>query len=181
MGAAAAGAWGATRASVAAAGQAQPTGQGFRPDLKILVFDTFGTVVDWRGTIIAEGQQLSQAKGLTVDWAAFADAWRAEYAPSMDRVRRGELPWTNLDGLHWMSLETLLPKFGSSFPERSSDRRRPLRTLPRPPSRRVPVESNGSTYLAFLCGAPWRDGTPPVHRSRGEASTVCTGSRESHS
>jgi 2-haloacid dehalogenase len=47
-----------------------------------------------------------------VDWAAFADAWRAEYGPSMNRVRKGELPWTNLDGLHRMSLDALLPKFG---------------------------------------------------------------------
>jgi 2-haloacid dehalogenase len=81
-------------------------------DPVLLVFDTFGTVVDWRGTIVAEGAELSRRKGLQVDWAAFADAWRAEYGPSMGRVRRGELPWTNLDGLHRMSLETLLPKFG---------------------------------------------------------------------
>ncbi|MGD9904780.1 MAG: haloacid dehalogenase type II [Vicinamibacterales bacterium] len=83
-----------------------------RPDIKLLVFDTFGTVVDWRGTIIAEGQAWSAARNVTVDWAAFADAWRAEYRPAMDRVRRGELPWTNLDRLHRMSLERLLPKFG---------------------------------------------------------------------
>jgi hypothetical protein len=60
----------------------------------MLVFDTFGTVVDWRGTIVAEGADLSRRKGLDVDWAAFADAWRAEYRPSMERVRRGDLPWT---------------------------------------------------------------------------------------
>jgi 2-haloacid dehalogenase len=77
----------------------------------MLVFDTFGTVVDWRGTIIAEGRQLSKAKGVEVDWAAFADAWRAEYGPSMNRVRKGDLPWTNLDGLHRMSLDSLLPRF----------------------------------------------------------------------
>jgi 2-haloacid dehalogenase len=82
------------------------------PHVTMLVFDTFGTVVDWRGTIVAEGAELSRRKGLQVDWAAFADAWRAEYGPSMGRVRRGELPWTNLDGLHRMSLEKLLPKFG---------------------------------------------------------------------
>ena len=76
-----------------------------------MVFHTYGTVVDWRGTIIAEGVALTRATGIEVDWAAFADAWRAEYGPAMDRVQRGELPWTNLDGLHRMSLNQLLPKF----------------------------------------------------------------------
>jgi 2-haloacid dehalogenase len=97
------------------AGRALTAGQGRRSDIKLLVFDTFGTVVDWRGTIISEGQELSRAKRIEIDWAAFADAWRAEYRPSMERVRRGELPWTNLDGLHRMSLEKLLPKFKLSL------------------------------------------------------------------
>src|SRR5204862_8362152 len=44
-------------------------------------------------------------------WAAFADEWRGAYGPSMNRVRRGELPWTKLDDLHRMSLDTLLVKF----------------------------------------------------------------------
>jgi 2-haloacid dehalogenase len=78
----------------------------------VLVFDTFGTVVDWRGSVIAEGQRLGKAKGLAqVDWAAFADAWRAGYGPSMNRVRRGELPWTKLDVLHRMVLDELLVRF----------------------------------------------------------------------
>ncbi|MBI3777650.1 MAG: haloacid dehalogenase type II, partial [Gammaproteobacteria bacterium] len=76
--------------------------------VKALVFDVFGTVVDWRGAIIREGAELGKAKGLTVDWAKFADAWRGGYGPSMDRVRRGELPWTNLDALHRMILDRLL-------------------------------------------------------------------------
>lgn len=79
--------------------------------LKVLVFDTFGTVVDWRSAVIAEGRKLGKAKGLTVDWAAFADAWRAGYGPSMNRVRRGELPWTPLDALHRMTLNDLLTRF----------------------------------------------------------------------
>ena len=79
--------------------------------VKVLVFDTFGTVVDWRSAVIAEGQKLGRAKGLTVDWAAFADAWRGGYGPSMNRVRRGELPWTPLDALHRMTLNELLTRF----------------------------------------------------------------------
>lgn len=79
--------------------------------IKALVFDVFGTVVDWRGTIVREGEQLGKSKGLEVDWARFADAWRGGYGPAMDRVRRGELPWTPLDRLHRMILDQLLDKF----------------------------------------------------------------------
>lgn len=80
--------------------------------VRALTFDVFGTVVDWRGSIIREGERLNRAKGLAVSWAAFADAWRGEYGPAMNRVRRGELPWTSLDALHRMSLEMLLDRFG---------------------------------------------------------------------
>ena len=79
--------------------------------VKALIFDTFGTVVDWRGSIIEEGNAWSKAKGLNIDWARFTDRWRAGYAPAMDKVRKGELPWTNLDGLHRMLLEDLLKEF----------------------------------------------------------------------
>jgi 2-haloacid dehalogenase len=79
---------------------------------RALVFDVFGTVVDWRSSIIREGEDLGRRKGLDVDWAAFADAWRSRYAPSMDQVRRGEIPWTKLDDLHRISLEGLLGEFG---------------------------------------------------------------------
>ena len=82
------------------------------PGPEALVFDVFGTVVDWRSTIIREGEELGREKGLEVNWAAFADAWRSRYAPSMDRVRRGEIPWTKLDDLHHASLEELLGEFG---------------------------------------------------------------------
>jgi 2-haloacid dehalogenase len=81
-------------------------------DPKALVFDVFGTVVDWRSTIIREGEALGREKNIYVDWGAFADAWRSRYAPSMDRVRRGEIPWTKLDDLHRASLEELLAEFG---------------------------------------------------------------------
>jgi 2-haloacid dehalogenase len=80
--------------------------------VKALVFDTFGTVVDWRGSIIAEGAGWGKSKGLTIDWARFADRWRAGYAPAMDKVRKGELPWTKLDVLHRMTLEDVLKEFG---------------------------------------------------------------------
>ncbi|HJS36707.1 MAG TPA: haloacid dehalogenase type II [Burkholderiales bacterium] len=82
------------------------------PEVKALVFDVFGTVVDWRGSIIREGRLLGRRRKLKVDWAAFADAWRAGYRPAMARVRSGELPWTKIDVLHRMILDGLLPRFG---------------------------------------------------------------------
>ena len=80
--------------------------------VRALTFDVFGTVVDWRGSVIREGKALGEAKGIDVDWARFADAWRGGYGPSMDRVRRGDLPWTNIDALHRIVLDDLLDEFG---------------------------------------------------------------------
>jgi 2-haloacid dehalogenase len=79
--------------------------------VKALTFDVFGTTVDHRGTIIAEGEALGRAKRLGVDWGKFADRWRGGYKPAMHRVRTGELPWTPLDRLHRMMLDTLLIDF----------------------------------------------------------------------
>ena len=73
-------------------------------DVRALLFDVFGTVVDWRTSLIAEFSAWGSARGLVVDWPGLVDAWRGAYAPSMDRVRRGEVPWTNLDALHRQSL-----------------------------------------------------------------------------
>jgi 2-haloacid dehalogenase len=82
--------------------------------VKALVFDTFGTVVDWRASVTREVEALAKRKGFTVDGAKFADAWRAGYAPSMERVRSGQLPWTKLDRLHRMILDTIVADFGVS-------------------------------------------------------------------
>ncbi len=82
------------------------------PQIKGMVFDVFGTVVDWRSGIIREGGELGRKKSLDVDWPAFADAWRGKYQPSMEKVRKGEEPWKNLDELHRASLEELLEEFG---------------------------------------------------------------------
>ncbi len=80
-------------------------------DVRALAFDVFGTVVDYRSTIIAEGEQLSQKKGYRTNWGAFAEAWRGRYRPSMERVMSGEIPWHNLDALHRLALDDLLEKF----------------------------------------------------------------------
>jgi len=79
--------------------------------VKALTFDVFGTVVDWRGSIIREGIQWGKEKGLQIDWGKFADRWRAGYGPSMEKVRKGELPWTKLDTLHRLILDDLLVEF----------------------------------------------------------------------
>ena len=84
---------------------------GIGSEVRALVFDTFGTVVDWRTSVTRDVQELAKRKGVTLDAAAFADAWRAAYGPSMNRVRTGELPWTKLDALHRMSLEKILVEF----------------------------------------------------------------------
>src|SRR6478672_7936523 len=80
--------------------------------VKALVFDVFGTVVDWRSSVADQVRTLASRKRLTIDGEKFADAWRAGYGPSMNRVRSGELPWTRLDDLHWMTLDRLLVDHG---------------------------------------------------------------------
>jgi len=80
--------------------------------IKALTFDVFGTVLDWRTPILREGKQLGKTKGLAVDWGELADVWRKGYQPAMDRVRRGELSWTNFDALQRLILDEVLSEFG---------------------------------------------------------------------
>lgn len=79
--------------------------------IRALVFDVFGTVVDWHSGITREATRLL---GPAVDASGLATAWRGQYFPAMDRVRRGELPWTDLDALHRDALDELLPAFGAA-------------------------------------------------------------------
>ena len=79
--------------------------------VKALTFDVFGTVVDWHGSIIREGQLLAANKGYDVDWAKFAISWRAGYGPAMNKVRNGEMPWTKIDDLHRMILDDLVEEY----------------------------------------------------------------------
>ncbi|MBM3735291.1 MAG: haloacid dehalogenase type II [Acidobacteria bacterium] len=79
--------------------------------VRALTFDVFGTVVDWRGSIIKEGAEWTRSHHIQADWAALADAWRGGYGPSMDLVRTGKLPWMNIDQLHRRILDGLLEKF----------------------------------------------------------------------
>ena len=74
----------------------------------VLAFDTFGTVVDWHGSIAREIRALHPE----VDGDDFARAWRDGYQPAMQRVRSGELGWTLIDDLHRLILDEILPRFG---------------------------------------------------------------------
>jgi 2-haloacid dehalogenase len=84
---------------------------GVMPLPKALFFDVFGTLVDWRGSIARETQVLLEPLGYAIDWGNFADAWRAQYQPSLEEVRAGRRPFSKLDHLHRMNLEQILPRF----------------------------------------------------------------------
>jgi 2-haloacid dehalogenase len=121
--------------------QSEPRGAG----VKALTFDVFGTVVDWRSSIIREGQLLSEDKGLDIDWATFADRWRAGYGTSMNRVRTGELPWMKIDALHRLVLDELLEEFA-------------LKDL-------TPAEVD-ELNRAWHRLIPWQDSVPGLNRLR---------------
>jgi 2-haloacid dehalogenase len=76
-----------------------------------LLFDVFGTVVDWRASLIDDLSAFAAGRGLNVDWAGFADDWRALYQPAMEEVRTGRRAWTVLDVLHRESLDKLIAKY----------------------------------------------------------------------
>ena len=80
--------------------------------VRAIIFDTFGSVVDWRGSLIAELTAWAAGRGIAADWAALVDEWRAAYQPSMQKVRTGAQPWTVLDDLHRASLDRLVAEFG---------------------------------------------------------------------
>ncbi len=81
-------------------------------DVKLLIFDVFGTLVDWHGSIAREVGERFAARGIAVDGAAFATAWRAQYQPAMEEVRSGRLPFSKLDALHRRNLDVVLSDFG---------------------------------------------------------------------
>ncbi len=80
---------------------------------RAILFDVFGTLVDWRGTVGAALATIGARHGVQTDWLGLTDAWRGQYRPSMDAVRTGERPFVNLDHLHRESILTLLPAFGA--------------------------------------------------------------------
>ncbi len=81
-------------------------------DIQALVFDTYGTVVDWRGGVIEALGALGRSRGLTVDWEAFLGDCQTR--PIMDRVNRGELPWMPMEAIHRQVLAEPLVRYGIS-------------------------------------------------------------------
>ena len=80
-------------------------------NIKALVFDVFGTVVDWRTSIALEAKQCLSKKGYELDWVLFADSWRAKYQPAMEKVRTGGRGFVRLDILHMENLIEVLKDF----------------------------------------------------------------------
>jgi 2-haloacid dehalogenase len=141
-------------------------------NVKACVFDIFGTVVDWRSSVIAEATKWGEAKGLNIDWTEFSDRWRLEYRPAMDKVRKGEIPWTNLDDLQRTILDELLKEYkieGLSETEKIDWAHVWRRLKPWPDSVEgltrlknryiISPMSNGNvalmTHLAKFSGLPW--------------------------
>jgi len=91
--------------------------------IKVLAFDVFGTVVDWRTGVAAEIAAIAKERQLTVDTPAFADRWRSKYLPYLSRIRSGEMPWQVLDGVHRASLRELINELSlQSLTEADLDR-----------------------------------------------------------
>ncbi|MGY1731926.1 haloacid dehalogenase type II [Geodermatophilus sp. SYSU D01045] len=111
-------------------------------DVGALVLDVFGTVVDWRAGVAREAARLL---GPDVDAAAFADAWRARYRPSMERVRGGGRPFVPLDVLHRESLPETLAEVGADP---------------------VPDDVAAELVLAWHRLDPWPDAVPGLTRLR---------------
>ena len=83
-------------------------------EVRALLFDVFGTCVDWRTCVAAQARELGRRRGVgdDVDWEAFADAWRSRYQPRMETVRSGAREWVSLDVLHREALDEVVAEFG---------------------------------------------------------------------
>jgi len=152
--------------------------------VRALVFDVFGTVVDWRGSILAELQALGRAKGIAADWASFTDDWRRGYQPAMQRVRSGTLAWTTIDGLHRLILDELLARYAiSSLDE---DEKRHLnrawhRLAPWPDAvagltrlkRRFIIGTLSNGNMALLVNMAKHAGLPDFVRLGPSGGTIC--------
>lgn len=87
--------------------------QGIGGEVRALVFDTFGTVVDWRSSVIRDGEKLSREIGQPIDWAAFAEEWRRKgYHEQIAKIRAGEAPYETTDTFMRRKLDELIPKYG---------------------------------------------------------------------
>jgi len=77
-------------------------------EIRALTCDTYGTLVDWRGSILDELRALGRSRGIARDWGVFVDDWKSAYRPGMDKVNRGEWPWTTIDVIYRRQLDEVL-------------------------------------------------------------------------
>jgi len=80
--------------------------------IRALFFDVFGTLVDWRTGVARDAERVLKPLGYSLDWSAFADAWRDQYQPGMEEVRSGRAPYAKLDVLHRQMLQKIAARFG---------------------------------------------------------------------
>lgn len=114
-------------------------------DVQALVFDVFGTVVDWRSGVARESAPFIARYAPSADPAAFADAWRRLYSPAMEEIRSGRRPFVRLDLLHRENLEAVLPEFGIDLAA-------------------VPPSQLDALNLAWRRLDPWPDTVPGLTR-----------------
>lgn len=114
-------------------------------DVEAVLFDVFGTLVDWRAGVVGELRAAGRAHGVEADWEAVADAWRGRYQPAMEEVRSGRRPWTILDVLHRESLDAVLAEHGAGG---------------------VPAAARDALALAWRRLPPWPDAPEGVARLR---------------
>ncbi len=116
------------------------------PQVRAVLFDTFGTTVDWLSSMTAHGQRIGAEKGIAADWDGLAKAWRARYQPAIKPVREGKRPWTGFDTLHREQLDKIIGSFGAAKRLSAADR---------------DLLTHGWHYLT-----PWPDVVPGLTRLR---------------
>jgi 2-haloacid dehalogenase len=103
---------GGARLLAASEARAHTTPAANANGVKALVYDVFGTCVDWRNGVARDAERILKPLGYNLDWIAFADAWRSLYQPTMEEIRSGRVPFAKLDILHRRMLDQIKPKFG---------------------------------------------------------------------
>jgi 2-haloacid dehalogenase len=81
-------------------------------EVRALTCDTYGTIVDWRGSILDELRAFGQARGLSVDWETFLSDWKSCYRVGMEKVNAGAWPWTTVDTIYRRRLDELILSYG---------------------------------------------------------------------
>ena len=81
-------------------------------EVRALLFDTFGTLVDWRTGLVTQLEQWGTAHNIAADWPGLVLAWRRDHVPALAEVRTGQREWANYDELQGETMRQLAPKFG---------------------------------------------------------------------